>query len=139
MVLIFNSQTIGSNGIKHKRGTTWVVNKIFVSLGNFTWLLGSIMISDWLKFQISKTTYRYLMILLHYMNVPYITMYKVCVLFVNWKSKTATSGQNLTKNPLGTWVIFFIRSFTESKLHMNNPWLVGKVFICLWSEIYGQV
>jgi len=53
MVPIFNSQTTGSNGMKHKRGTTWVVNKIFVSLGNFTWLLGSVMISDWLKFQIS--------------------------------------------------------------------------------------
>ena len=86
MVPIFNSQSTGSNGIKHKRGTTctWVVNKIFVSLGNLTWLLGSIMISDWLKFQISNLLFQKPHHeILHCRNVPYVTLYKICTLFVH--------------------------------------------------------
>ena len=54
MVPIFISQSTGSNGIKHKTYYMYLGSQQdFVSLGNFTWLLGSIMISDWLKFQIS--------------------------------------------------------------------------------------
>ena len=101
----------------------------FVPVGYSTWLLGTIICSDWLKFQRSSS-----LKLMNWLNpnckwkIIGMSFTKFLFFYVDRKSKMATTaGHRLTLDPMGKCSNAFFSEITnmiKAKLYMNVHWIV---------------